>query len=351
MNKRISVIIPNYNGALTIGKCLESVFSPGHDSFEVIVVDDCSDDNSAEIIKNFPCRLIRLNKHSGASRARNTGVQNSDGEILFFIDADCILQKDTLFQVNKAFMEYLDKKDMLPSPPHPPLGKGGHRGVVIGGTYTRVPYDDTFFSTFQSIFVNYSETKKKEPDYIATHAMVIDPILFKNSGGFSEDFLPIIEDVEFSHRLRKSGARLIINPEILVRHIFNFTLWKSLKNAFRKSKYWTIYSLKNRDLFKDSGTASIELKTNVVSFFLMSSLALFFLSFNHIAFLISIFLIFILNIYINRNFLAAFYETKGISFTILATFFYAMIYPLAVGAGSFTGMLKYYLTSKHKKVF
>ena len=88
------------------------------------------------------------------------------------------------------------------------------------------------------------------------------------SGGFKENFLPILEDVEFSHRLRRTGFKLTMNPEILVRHIFNFTLIKSLKNAFRKSLYWTIYSLKNKDLLTDSGTASIELKFNVASFFL-----------------------------------------------------------------------------------
>ena len=53
MNKRISVIIPNYNGSSTIGRCLEAAFSSEYDNFEVIVTDDCSTDNSAEIIKNF----------------------------------------------------------------------------------------------------------------------------------------------------------------------------------------------------------------------------------------------------------------------------------------------------------
>ena len=53
MNKRISVIIPNYNGSSTIGRCLEAAFSSEYDNFEVIVTDDCSADNSAAIIKNF----------------------------------------------------------------------------------------------------------------------------------------------------------------------------------------------------------------------------------------------------------------------------------------------------------
>ncbi|WP_176230527.1 glycosyltransferase family 2 protein, partial [Candidatus Hakubella thermalkaliphila] len=168
MNKRISVIIPNYNGSSTIGRCLEAAFSSEYDNFEVIVTDDCSTDNSAEIIKGFPCKFIFLDKHYGASRARNTGAKNSSGEILFFIDADCLLQKNTLAAVNRAFSEYYNETSMLPSPPHPPLNKGGQGGVVIGGTYTAIPYDKDFFTTFQSIFINYSETKKEPPDYIQT---------------------------------------------------------------------------------------------------------------------------------------------------------------------------------------
>ena len=58
MNKRISVIIPNYNGSSTIGRCLEAALSSEYDNFEVIVTDDCSTDNSVEIIKNFRVNLF-----------------------------------------------------------------------------------------------------------------------------------------------------------------------------------------------------------------------------------------------------------------------------------------------------
>jgi len=45
-------------------------------------------DNSLEVIKGFPCRLIRLDRHAGAAKARNTGAQRASGDILFFTDAD-----------------------------------------------------------------------------------------------------------------------------------------------------------------------------------------------------------------------------------------------------------------------
>ncbi len=348
----ISIIIPNYNGAGTIGKGLESVFSSNYKNFEVVVVDDSSTDSSVEIIKGFPCRLVGLDKHSGASRARNMGAQNSLGEVLFFTDADCLLQKDTLTLVNKAVEKY-KKEDIIP--PNPPLVKGGVGvgivgGIVIGGTYTRVPYDDNFFSAFQSIFINYSEKKHKEnPDYVATHAMIMDRRIFEDTGGFHEDFfLPILEDVEFSHRLRRAGYRIVINPEILVRHIFNFSLLKSLQNAARKSMYWTIYSIKNRDLLADSGTASIELKTNVLSYLFISLLSFLYLLSGISVFLIAIPFITGVNLYLNRGLIRAFYETKGLVFTFFAILYYTMVYSIGVSAGAFAGIIIYLWLFKNK---
>jgi len=320
MNKRISVIIPNYNGGSTIGRCLESAFSSEYDNFEVIVADDRSTDNSEKIIKKFPCRLISLEKHSGASKARNTGAENSAGEILFFIDADCLIQKDTLTKVSREFSN-IDK-------------------TIIGGTYSAIPYDKDFFSAFQSVFINYSETKKKEPDYIATHAMVIDARVFKTTGGFAESFLPILEDVEYSHRLRKMGYKLIMNPEILVQHMFNFNFIKSIKNAFRKSKYWTMYSLWNKDLLSDSGTASHELKINVAAFIVNVLLITSFLYASNILFLVPVLPVYAVNLAASRGLIKAFYRAKGLSFAIIAALYYTLIYPLPVGAGAVSGIIK-----------
>jgi glycosyltransferase involved in cell wall biosynthesis len=324
VKKRISVIVPNHNGSRTIGKCLEALFASGYDNFEVIVVDDASDDDSAAIIQRFPCRLVTLDSRSGASKARNTGARAGNGDLLFFIDADCVVERDTLSLVNRAAQ--------------------GRQQVVCGGTYTKTAYDDTFFSTFQSVFIHYSETKRSEPDYIASHAMVIDRLTFEQSGGFPEDFMPIIEDVEFSHRLKRSGIKLAMDPAILVRHIFNFTLIRSLRNAFRKSRYWTAYSLKNRDLLTDSGTASVELKTNVVSLFIGLVFVLLSVAFMNGIFLIPAMLLFLLNISVNRNLFAAFYRAKGLSFALRAAFYYMLIYPVAVGMGSLAGMANYCLS-------
>jgi glycosyltransferase involved in cell wall biosynthesis len=319
----LSVIIPNRNGAATIEQCLAAVFASGHDNFEVIVVDDCSTDDSVERIRKFPCRLYRLPRHGGASQARNTGARHARGEIIFFLDADCLPDTDTLRQAEES------ARRLGPS-------------VIIGGTYTRIPADASFFSTFQSVYINFCESKRPDdPDYIATHAMVIYTDTFWKTGGFREQFLPILEDVEFSHRLRRNGFRLVMDPLILVRHIFNFTLRRSLANAMRKSRYWTCYSLANHDLFADSGTASRELKVNVTSLAAVVVMGLLGILLQSTAVLPLLLAVTALNGLVQRRLLAAFYQAGGGVFAITAAMYYSLLYPLAVTAGGIAGTYTY----------
>ena len=319
----VSVIIPVRNGESTIKRCLQAAFASDYENFEVIVVDDCSEDRSAELAKAFPCTLIQLPVHSGASRARNVGASRSKGNILFFTDADCLLNEDTL----ALAVERLS---------------GADPGVVLGGTYTPQPADNRFFSAFQSVFVNHAESRVREnPDYVATHAMALYASAFENSGGFAEDFLPILEDVDFSHRVRRSGYRLVMDPAIQVRHLFDHSLLGSASNGFIKSKYWTIYSIHNRDLLADSGTASRALKFAVAALF-GSILALCcLLGTGNIWFLVMIVVLMGISIIVNRGLLRGFYRARGMAFALVASAYYLLVYPLVVGAGGLAGVMSY----------
>ncbi|QDP84655.1 glycosyltransferase family 2 protein [Chryseobacterium sp. SNU WT5] len=94
----ISIIIPCYNSASTISKCLTSVISQSYQNLEIIVVDDGSTDNTLEILKNFEetdSRIIIINqKNSGVSKARNVGVEIASGEYICFVDSDDWVEKE-----------------------------------------------------------------------------------------------------------------------------------------------------------------------------------------------------------------------------------------------------------------
>ena len=87
----LSVIIPVYNAALLLNRCLGSIFSQSTQyTYEVILIDDGSTDNSIEIIKSRKEKNITLyqQKNSGPSVARNKGIELAQGEFITFLDAD-----------------------------------------------------------------------------------------------------------------------------------------------------------------------------------------------------------------------------------------------------------------------
>ena len=113
MDIKVSIIIPMYNAEKYIGECLDSILAQTFQDFEVIVVDDCSTDNSLELVKSyvpkFGGRLIiaKLNQNSGnAAMPRNVGIELSHGEYLFFADSDDALTPTAiseLYPIAKKF--------------------------------------------------------------------------------------------------------------------------------------------------------------------------------------------------------------------------------------------------------
>ena len=320
----ISVVIPVRNGRTTIGRCLEAAFRSDHQDFEVVVADDGSTDDTAQIVATFPqARLIRLAQHQGAAGARNTGAAAARGEILFFIDADCLLQPDAIGKAVAAMA-------------------GADGKTVVGGTYTLEAPGESFYGKFQSAFIHHSETKYVgNPDYIASHALVIRAETFRASGGFPERFMPIIEDVEYAHRLRRTGHRLVMDPRILVRHVFDFTLKRSLRNAFRKSRFWTRYSLHNQDVFTDSGTASFELKAATATLGATLLLLTAWLLFGSTYWLWPLPILWAGNLVVSWGLLRAFHRAGGIPLLLPCLIYYFGVYPLPVGLGAVVGMLEY----------
>lgn len=95
-----SVVIPTYNRAGLILKSLKTVLSQTYHNYEIIVVDDCSTDNTQEIldslIKAEKIRYIRHDQNCERSQARNTGMENARGEFLTFLDSDDLMYPTNL---------------------------------------------------------------------------------------------------------------------------------------------------------------------------------------------------------------------------------------------------------------
>lgn len=123
---KVSVIVPIYNSAKVLEKCIVSVLGQSYANFELVLVDDGSTDRSFEISKSFQRKDQRvklfLKKNGGVSSARNYGLQVASGRWVTFLDSDDFLEKNFLEQlmVNQTtdmlvggFKRYGDKNDEI----------------------------------------------------------------------------------------------------------------------------------------------------------------------------------------------------------------------------------------------
>ena len=95
---KFSVIIPVYNVKKYIKKCLDSVFNQSFKDYEVIVVNDGTEDRSMDIVEKYDVNIINQ-KNSGLSSARNAGVKKSKGEYIIFLDSDDYWEEDLLKEI------------------------------------------------------------------------------------------------------------------------------------------------------------------------------------------------------------------------------------------------------------
>ena len=176
---KISVIIPLHNSEETIGECLNAVYNSDYKNYEVIVVDDCSSDDSVKITKKFPCKVIRLDVNRGAAFTRNTGAKVAKGQILVFIDSDIVLKRNSLTLIAGA----------LKSP----------KISAVTGSFSKDSRYKNFTSQYKNLYVCYSY--KYKPHYNSVFFTSIASIrrdIFNKLGGFDMHYKGAsAEDVEF----------------------------------------------------------------------------------------------------------------------------------------------------------
>ena len=106
---KISIIIPVYQAEKTIRKCLDSIINQSYTDYEIIVVNDGSEDKSEEIIleykKNIPQIQYIPKKNSGVADTRNKGIQNATGDYIVFVDADDYVRENIFIDI----VEYIEQ--------------------------------------------------------------------------------------------------------------------------------------------------------------------------------------------------------------------------------------------------
>lgn len=195
VNHLVSIIVPAYNEKKFIANCLQSVLSVNVNrpyGIEIIVIDNGSTDNTAEIARKFTDKVY-TNNRANVSAARNYGASLSKGDLLVFLDADVRLTDgwgDALLENIKIIVE---------------------KTILTGARYI-VREDPSWLEA------NWFEPlSKKKVDYINGGNILLSRATFNQIGGFDE-LLETGEDYEFSVRARRNKVAVVVNPQFVAIH-------------------------------------------------------------------------------------------------------------------------------------
>ncbi len=236
----ISIVIPNYNGESLLRDNLPSVFAAiaqWHGSVEVIIVDDCSTDDSCNIVRNmFPkARLLVNSQNVGFSKTCNAGMTMARFPILLCINTDVRVETNLLTSLASHFE---DPELFAVTPRIIVEREGKNQGAVIAA-YRR--------GFIRGGFVGMNEDLPSRENLYAIGACVAyDAQKFRALGGYSEIYSPFIfEDVDISYRAWKRGWKSIYEPAATVWHYSNATIYRDKT----KHRWHQVIYFRNRFIF------------------------------------------------------------------------------------------------------
>jgi GT2 family glycosyltransferase len=216
-----SIIIPNYNGEKFLQNCIASIYNQTHTNFELIIVDNASDDLSCDFIEaNYEqynqIKLIKLPQNYGFSRAVNEGIKVAQGEYVVLLNNDteatpswlsnlvkCIESDEKIFSCSSKMIRY-NSRDKIDD--------AGDEYTILGWAYKRGDGLD------RNKYANDSEIFSS-----CAGAAIYRKKVFDEIGYFDEDFFAYMEDVDICYRSKISGYKNVYCSEAIVYHVGSAT--------------------------------------------------------------------------------------------------------------------------------
>lgn len=226
----ISIIIPVYKKLDLTKKCLNSIKKNTKGVFEVIVVDDNSQDETAEYIKGLGWPILIQNKENlGFAKNNNKAAKISKGDILVFLNNDTEVHPGWL----EALTEPLTDKKVgeVGAKLLFPDGLVQHAGVVI--SKDKVPRHIYYRHAADKLYVN----KMRDFQIVTAACVAIRKEVFNEIGGFNEAYINGMEDVDLCLRLGEKGLRVVYQPEAVVTHHESVSPGRHLKNRHNADLY------------------------------------------------------------------------------------------------------------------
>lgn len=230
-----SLIIPVYNSADYLRRCLSHIRESQVVPHEVIVVDDGSTDDSAAVAREFGVRLLTTGARKGPAVARNQGAQAATGEIFFFLDADVCVKPETIGDVVAAFEEDPELDAMI-------------------GSYDDSPAHPDFLSRYRNLMHHFVHQRgRREASTFWSGCGIIRRAVFLQHSGFKVSYgRPAIEDIELGYRLKSAGCKLMLDDSIQVTHLKRWTFWGLVKtDVLDRGIPWTELILRDNRMPND----------------------------------------------------------------------------------------------------
>ena len=227
---KVSIILPTYNRSHILGKAIESVRIQTYDNFELIIVDDCSTDETEQMIYAYEdprLKYIRNDKNLGAAGSRNRGADVATGEYIAFVDSD-----------TEWFADKLEKQMEL-------IISGKGIGMVYSPIYkfgelekwmyppAEIPMNMKSGDIFHSLL---------QVPLVDTPTMLIPKNVWDEAGGFREE-LRSLEDYELSLRIAKKYL-ILMYPEPLINSYYTEGCVSDNIDEALKSRFYMLREFK-----------------------------------------------------------------------------------------------------------
>lgn len=258
---KLSVIVPVFNGGLQLSRCLEGLCLSEYSDFEVVVVDDCSTDNTQEILRRFGVHSTRTPRTLGPAGARNWGTGFAQACILVFVDADVVLPPNALGLIAQQF----EHDSQL---------------AAAFGSYDEEPAWENFLSQYKNLMHCYVHQNSNE---VATTFWAgcgaVRKVVFLDFGGFdaARYHKPSIEDIELGYRLAQGDQKIRLIKQLQVKHLKKWTLRSLIRtDILSRAVPWTRLILETRRLPRDLNlTSGARVSTGLVGLLSLGWVILF----------------------------------------------------------------------------
>ena len=306
----ISVIIPAHNSNKFIKECLEKLSDSTYSSFEIIVVDDASVDNTVNIVNEMGVSVLELKTQSGPAVARNQGAKIAKGEILLFVDSDVLVKNNTLEMVATTFLR------------NPEIS-------AVFGSYDDTPTETDFLSQYRNLLHHYVHQQSNSDAttfWAGCGAIRKEVFLELNGFDFEKFAVPSIEDIELGYRMRENGYKILLDKNLQVTHLKHWSWSNMIKtDIFSRAVPWSKLILQSKSLPGDLNLRTSDRVSTALVGILLICLFLLTIDILNVYKLLSAgtlvtigVVAIILLITINRDLYGFFLEKRGLKFTLLA---------------------------------